>query len=138
MDTLAQRALEGLLRAEASVRRTLAAELGGAGLSASGFSILLLLRSAGGELEQRTLITQLGTSKANASELLTALQARELVRSRPLPRDRRARAVSLSARGRALIDSLLPAHAQRVAETFAVLDEDEKRSLAMICDKLAA
>ncbi|GAC1434129.1 MAG: hypothetical protein NVSMB51_00520 [Solirubrobacteraceae bacterium] len=138
MDTLAQRALEGLLRAEASVRRALVRELDGAGVSASGFSLLLLLRGAGGVLEQRSLIAGLGTSKANASELIATLQERELVRSRPSAGDRRARSVALTERGAQLIAELLPGHAERVARAFATLDEDDKRSLARICDKLAA
>ena len=37
-----------------------------------------------------------------------------------------------------LVDRLFPEHTGRVRDAFAVLDEDEKRSLASICRKLAA
>ncbi len=50
-DPLAHLALDSLLRAEASVRRRLTADLEREGLSASGFSVLVVLAAAGGELE---------------------------------------------------------------------------------------
>ncbi len=54
-DPLAHRALESLLRAEAALRRQLSADLRREGLSAPGFSLLVVLMTAGGELELRTL-----------------------------------------------------------------------------------
>jgi MarR family 2-MHQ and catechol resistance regulon transcriptional repressor len=137
-DPLAHRALDSLLRAEASVRRRLTADLEREGLSGSGFSVLILLSSAGGSLELRTLRHRLRTSKANATEIVTTLVARGFVDRTRLPQDRRAAAVALTDRGAELVDRLFPEHTERVAETFAVLDEDEKRVLADICRKLAA
>lgn len=137
-DPLAHRALESLLRAEASVRRRLSADLEREGLSASGFSVLVVLTTAGGELELRTLRHRLRTSKANATEVVSTLETRGLVVRRRLPADRRAASVTLTARGRELVDRLFPEHTERVSHAFAVLDEREKRSLAEICRKLAA
>jgi MarR family 2-MHQ and catechol resistance regulon transcriptional repressor len=137
-DPLAHRALDSLLHAEACVRRRLSAELERAGLSASGFSVLVLLRSADGEMEMRALRACLRTSKANASEVVSTLEARGLVQRRRLPRDRRTAAVALTPSGHALVERLFPEHTRRVADAFAVLDEAEKRSLAQICRKLAA
>ncbi len=73
-DPLAHRALDALVRAEASVRRALAVELEQEGLSAAGFSALVLLTSAGGRLELRTLRRRLRWSKANATEVTATLQ----------------------------------------------------------------
>ena len=137
-DPLAHRALESLLRAEASVRRTLTADLARSRLSAAGFSVLVVLATAGGELQLRALRRRLRTSKANASEVVTTLEARGLVTRARLADDRRAASVALTASGRDLVDRLFPEHTQRVALAFAVLDESEKRSLAQICRKLAA
>lgn len=137
-DPLAHRALESLLRAEASVRRRLSTDLKREGISASGFSVLVVLATAGGELELRALRRRLRTSKANATEVVSTLQQRGLVARRRLSADRRAAAVMLSAEGRDVVDRLFPDHTGRVQATFAVLDEDEKRSLASICRKLAA
>ncbi len=137
-DLLAHRALDSLLRAEASVRRRLSADLEREGLSATGFSVLVVLTIAGGELELRSLRARLRTSKANATEVVTTLESRGLVLRRRLPSDRRAASVSVTPHGAEIVDRLFPEHTERVAATFAVLDEDEKRSLATICRKLAA
>jgi MarR family 2-MHQ and catechol resistance regulon transcriptional repressor len=137
-DPLAHRALEALLQAETSVRRILASELERAGVSAAGFSALVVLTTAGGELGLRTLRRRLDWSKANATEVTLTLESRGLVTRRRLTTDRRATAVHLTPDGQALVERLFPGHADRVSTAFSRLDEDEKRSLALICRKLAA
>ena len=137
-DPLAHRALQALVRAEASVRRSLAADLEREGLSAAGFSALVVLTTAGGELELRTLRRRMGWSKANATEVTTTLEGRGLLVRRRHPSDRRAALVTLTATGAELVHRLFPEHAERVSATFAALDEHEKRSLTEICRKLAA
>ena len=124
--------------AEANVRRRLSLDLEREGLSSTGFFVLAVLETAGGELELRTLRRRLQTSKANATEVVDTLAARGLVSRHRLASDRRAVAVTLEPGGREIVDRLFPEHTQRVARTFAVLDEAEKRSLAQICRKLAA
>jgi MarR family 2-MHQ and catechol resistance regulon transcriptional repressor len=137
-DPLAHRALDSLLRAEASVRRRLSTDLEREGLSASGFSVLVVLTTAGGQLELRTLRRRLQTSKANATEVVTTLEHRGMVVRSRLAHDRRAAAVAMTPLGQELVDRLFPEHTARVQRAFAVLDEAEKRSLAEICRKLAA
>ena len=137
-DHLAHRALDSLLRAESRVRRRLTADLEREGLSGSGFTVLVELSAAGGELELRVLRLRLQTSKANATEIVTTLVGRGLVIRRRLPHDRRAASVLLTPAGAELVDRLFPEHTERVTQAFSVLDEDEKRSLAQICRKLAA
>jgi MarR family transcriptional regulator, 2-MHQ and catechol-resistance regulon repressor len=137
-EPLAHRALESLLRAEASVRRRLSAELEREGVSGSGFSVLVVLTIAGGELEMRGLRNRLQLSKATLSEVVSTLQSRRLVWRRRLLSDRRAASVVLTPEGSEIVERLFPEHSRRVADAFAVLDEDEKRSLASICRKLAA
>ena len=137
-DPLAHRALDSLLRAEASVRRRLSADLEREGLSASGFSVLVVLATAGGELELRALRLRLRTSKANATEVVTTLVSRGLVVRTRLPHDRRTAVVRLTDLGREIVDRLFPEHTERIERAFAVLDENEKVALAAICRKLAA
>lgn len=137
-DPLAHRALDGLLRAEAAVRRRLSADLEREGLSAAGFSVLVVLVTAGGEMELRGLRRRLDTSKANATEVVTTLANRGLVTRHRLAHDRRAAAVAITPLGAELVDRLFPEHAVRVSDTFAALDDGEKRTLAEICKKLAA
>ena len=137
-DPLAHRALQALLRAESSVRRALAAELEREGVSAAGFSALVVLTTAGGTIELRALRRRLGWSKANATEVTLTLQSRGLLRRRRLASDRRAAALDLTTQGRELVDRLFPEHSDRVTTAFSALDEDEKRSFADLCRKLAA
>ncbi len=137
-DPLAHRALQALVRAETSVRRVLATDLEREGVSAAGFSALVVLTTAGGSLELRTMRRRLDWSKANATEVTLTLEARGLVRRRRLEHDRRSSAVDLTPAGRDLVDRVFPGHADRVSTAFSSLDEEEKRSLATICRKLAA
>lgn len=137
-DPLAHRALQALFRAETSVRRSLAVALEREGVSAAGFSALVVLTTARGSLELRTLRRRLGWSKANATEVTLTLESRGLVRRRRLEHDRRAAALDLTPAGHSLVERLFPGHADRVSSAFAALDESEKRSLAEICRKLAA
>jgi DNA-binding MarR family transcriptional regulator len=138
VDPLAHRALESLLRAESAVRRRLAADLEREGISATGFSALVVLTTAGGSIELRTLRNRLRTSKANATEIVGTLVHRGLVTRERMTHDRRAAIVDLTERGQETVDRLFPEHTERVTAAFSALDEDEKRSLAAICRKLAA
>jgi MarR family 2-MHQ and catechol resistance regulon transcriptional repressor len=135
-DPLAHRALEALMRAEASVTRRLVAELERVGVSGTGFAMLVLLRSAGGRLDLRTLRRRLNLSKATATEVLDTLEKRGFASRRRLERDRRAVSVTLLEPGEALVTHAFPAHATRVREAFGPLDEAEKRQLAELCRKL--
>ena len=126
------------MRAESAVRRRLAIELEREGVSAAGFSELVVLTTAGGSLELKTLRRRLGWSKANATEVTGTLEARGLVTRSRLAADRRSAIVRLTPAGREIVERLFPAHSDRVSEAFGALDEGEKRSLAEICRKLAA
>ena len=137
-DPLAHRALQSLVRAEAAVRRRLAAELEREGVSAAGFSVLVVLTTAGGTLELKTLRRRLGWSKANATEVTATLAARDFVIRRRSPADGRIVLVDLSPAGRAVVERLFPAHSDRVARAFHALDEGEKRTFSELCRKLAA
>jgi MarR family transcriptional regulator, 2-MHQ and catechol-resistance regulon repressor len=137
-DPLAHRALDALLRAGTAVRRRLAAELEGEGVSAAGFSVLVVLTTAGGALELKTLRRRLGWSKANATEVTATLAARGLVLRRRAAADRRVVVVELTLPGQNLVDRVFPEHADRVRRAFGALDEEEKRSFTELCRKLAA
>jgi len=136
VDPLAHRALEALLRAEASLSRRLAADLDRIGVSATGFAMLVLLTTAGGRLELRAIRRRIGASKATATEVLDTLEKRGFVERSRLDSDRRAVSVAITAPGQNLVTHAFPAHAERVREAFGGLDETEKRVLAELCRKL--
>lgn len=136
IDPLAHRALEALVRAEASLSRRLAADLDRVRVSATGFAMLVLLRAAGGKLELRAIRRRLGASKATATEVLDTLESRGFVVRSRLENDRRAVSVALTQAGANIVTHAFPAHAERVRTLFGGLDEAEKRQLADICRKL--
>jgi MarR family 2-MHQ and catechol resistance regulon transcriptional repressor len=135
-DPLAHRALDALVRAETRLTRSLGHELERRGLSATAFSMLVVLESAGGSLELRTLRHRLSLSKANASEVTSALEGRGLVTRTRNRYDRRALTVTATAAGQEIVAELFPGHARRVRDAFTPLDEREKRELARLCRKL--
>jgi DNA-binding MarR family transcriptional regulator len=135
-DPLAHRALEALVRAETRVTRRLSQELERLGASATGFSMLVVLHSAGGSIELRVLRQRLGLSKANATEVARTLESRGLVSRVQSIRDGRAVVVNISQAGEALLTDAFPGHARRVRDAFTPLDEDEKRELTRLCRKL--
>ena len=135
-DPLAHRALDALMRAETRLTRRLGSELERRGLSATGFAMLVVLQSAGGCLELRTLRHRLNVSKANASEVTGTLESRGYIRRDRSLRDRRAVMIWITPSGEALLEELFPEHARRVRDAFTPLDDTEKRELARICRKL--
>ncbi|MEX0993829.1 MAG: MarR family transcriptional regulator [Solirubrobacterales bacterium] len=135
-DPLAHRALDALVRAETRLTRRLAAEVERRGLSATGFAMLVVLESAGGCLELRTLRHRLGFSKANASEVTGTLESRGFIRRERSMRDRRAVLIWITPVGEELMRELFPDHARRVRDAFTTLDDQEKRELARLCRKL--
>jgi MarR family transcriptional regulator, 2-MHQ and catechol-resistance regulon repressor len=135
-DPLAHRALEALVRAETRVTRRLAHELERLGVSATGFSMLVVLHSAGGAIELRLLRQRLGLSKANATEVVRTLDSRGLVSRIQSIRDGRAVVVNITVAGEALLEDAFPGHARRVRDAFTSLDEAEKRELTRLCRKL--
>jgi MarR family 2-MHQ and catechol resistance regulon transcriptional repressor len=135
-DPLAHRALEALMRAEATLTRELSADLERIGVSATGFAMMVLLTSAGGEAELRVMRRRLGVSKATATEVLDTLEKRGFVTRARLASDKRAVGVGLTSAGRNLVTHAFPAHADRVRDAFGVLSQAEKRQLASICRKL--
>src|SRR3954449_11614990 len=106
VDPLAHRALEALMRAEAHVRRGVAAEVARGGLSPGAFSVLVVLTTAGGELELRTLRRRLGWSKANATDVTAALERQGLVVRRRLASDRRTMTIGITASGAEMVQSV--------------------------------
>jgi MarR family 2-MHQ and catechol resistance regulon transcriptional repressor len=136
IDPLAHRALEALVRAESNLTRRLAADLERIGVSATGFTMLVLLTTAGGNIELRTMRRRLGASKATATEVLDTLETRGFVKRSRLESDRRAVVVALTQAGYNLVTHAFPAHAERVRKAFGVLVETEKRQLADLCRKL--
>jgi DNA-binding MarR family transcriptional regulator len=78
----------------------------------------------------------LNVSPTNISKLVDSLVADGFVRRTPLEIDRRKTWAELTEEGRELIEAVLPTIAQGVEETWAGLDDEEKRVLAHLLAKM--
>ena len=85
---------------------------------------------------QRDLAKKLLRSHPNVTLVLDNLSKRALVTRVRSDADRRMVNVSLTERGRALIEQVLPGHVTCIAELMSHLDPDEQRALATLCKKL--
>jgi DNA-binding MarR family transcriptional regulator len=82
-------------------------------------------------LSRRMLVTA-----GNLTGLVDRAERDAVVERRPDPDDRRLSRVWLTERGRDLVQSLLPAHAQHVTELLSALDATERRDLRRLLGRL--
>ncbi len=114
----------------AEVRRRLADEC-----TMPRFDLLANLHREDGQtlaaLSRRMLVTA-----GNLTGLVDRAERDGMVQRKPDASDRRLSRVHLTAKGRELVEALLPAHAQRVADLLSSLDAAERRELRRLLGKL--
>jgi DNA-binding MarR family transcriptional regulator len=82
-------------------------------------------------LSRRMLVTA-----GNLTGLVDRAERDSVVERRPDPSDRRLSRVWLTVKGRELVQTLLPAHADHVSELLGALDAAERRDLRRLLGKL--
>jgi DNA-binding MarR family transcriptional regulator len=87
---------------------------------------------------QIAIIRQSALDKMTVSASLKKLVAYGLVKRNEHKQDTRAKVVSLTAKGKALISGLVPIIEAIDAEFFGVLDKNEQRSLLEVFNKLSS
>lgn len=109
-----------------------------AGLAPGDFDVLAALRRSGpphalsnGELARTTLVTAGAVTKR-----IDRLAAAGLVTRATDPDDARGRVVTLTGRGRRLVDRLIRVHLGNEAAILDALDEKERGQLAALLGKL--
>jgi DNA-binding MarR family transcriptional regulator len=119
-------------QAEAQMRRD-------NGLTMARYDVLAHLDTAGGRLGLTDLAASVLLSQSGLSKLLDRMQAADLVRRDPDPRDGRAAFASITPRGRSLVTKARHSHHQFVRQAFAeALDDDDLDDLARILDRIGA
>ena len=123
-----------LLRAAESVTTRVHAVLP-ADLTVTQFAVLEVLFHLG-PLCQSQLAAKLLKSTANLTLVIANLEKAGLIKRIRQPEDMRFITISLNPRGRALIASLFPKVAARIADEFSVLDPQEKTEFGRLAKKL--
>jgi DNA-binding MarR family transcriptional regulator len=123
------RALLEWLRASEAVWHASQAFFGRWELSPSQFNILNLLGDQPAGLSQTELSRELITHRSNVTGLVDRLEKRELVTRRESATDRRAWRVTLTARGKALLQEILPQYYAVAEEVWG--DVNVKRAETM-------
>ncbi|MHA6617184.1 MarR family winged helix-turn-helix transcriptional regulator [Pseudonocardia sp. DLS-67] len=88
-----------LRRAHSRAARAFAGALAPLGIEGRHFGVLLILAGDGPQT-QRDLVERVGSDRVSMMRIVDDLEARELAVRRPVPGDRRLRAVELTDRGR--------------------------------------
>lgn len=121
----------------AHVAEAFKARLEPLGLHPRATAVLLALAANDGQ-SQRELYERLGLHRNVMVTLIDTLEAERLVERRPHPDDRRAFAVSLTARARELIPALDEAGRELEDEVTASLSDDEREALRRMLRRLSA
>src|SRR5262245_52826733 len=102
------------------------------------YHVLFRLASAEGPLSQQELTLDAGLDAAGVSRLVARMAGEKLVTIKVDARDRRRRLVRLTAKGRALEESLSPLVDAAVRNMVPGLGEDEERLLLAMLDRAVA
>ena len=98
-----------------------------------------LLRIYGNpDVDQNTLAALLALDRTTISSLVFGLEKRGLIERAVNKKDRRARAVRLTRRGRAVVEKLRPVAAAAQQNILSVLSESERKQLVVMLQRVIA
>ncbi len=124
-----------LTRAAESVSDRVNRHLNDYGLTPSQFGVLEALYHLG-TLSQVEVAHKLLLSTGNITTVLQNLQKCGLIERQRDPDDQRYVRVSLTAKGRARVTEVLPAHVATIVEDLSILAPAEQETLAHLCRKV--
>ncbi len=108
------------------------------GITLPRFDLLAQLDRAEDGLTMGELSSRLMVSNGNVTGLTDRLVLEGLVSRTPLPGDRRTSLVRLTPKGKAVFDTMTPAHAAWVDDMLGGMDRDDKAALLGLLAKLKA
>jgi DNA-binding MarR family transcriptional regulator len=136
VDLSAMAAVSNLYRAAGVVRnhfeRTVLAEQG---LTWTGWVVLWVVW-VWEEIESRHAASEAGISKSTLTGVVGTLHGRGLLRRRPYPADGRRVLLSLTPKGKQLMDDLFPDFNRHEAQAVSCLDAEERDLLARALRKI--
>lgn len=139
MEPGAVRGMVRLLRVGSDLLTAFERLLGRYGLSQGRFLTLLVLnRTPETPLAPSEISAKVGVARATMTRLLDGLARDGLVRKSPHAEDRRRLELTLTARGRGLLEEILPGYWRRVAGLMGGLTLSERELLYALLDKVAS
>lgn len=124
-----------MLRVTHKVQRSEIAHLAEYNLTLPQFDVLTQLHREEG-ITQQTLADRLLVTKGNVCGLMERMLEQGLVERRPDPNDRRAYMLYLTARGRQLIETVLPTLGEVVTARLGGLDSAKQKQLLELLSQL--
>ncbi len=124
-----------LLRVHDRVQKAETAHLAKYNLTLPQFDVLAQLNHEEG-ITQQALADRLFVTKGNVCGLMDRMMEQGLVERRADPNDRRAYSLHLTAKGKELIEKVLPAHSQVVASQIGHLEPEKQRQLLGLLGEL--
>ncbi|PAB60372.1 MarR family winged helix-turn-helix transcriptional regulator [Anaeromicrobium sediminis] len=106
------------------------------GLTHSQFGVLEVLYHKG-DLRISEIIEKILSTGGNMTVVIDNLQKNDLVKRISDPKDRRATLISITDKGRKLLDDLFPKHVEEIREIFDGLTKEEKKILIMLLKKMS-
>ena len=106
------------------------------GLTFSQFAVLEVLYHKG-DLRVSEIIEKILSTGGNMTVVIDNLAKDNLVKRYTDPEDRRASLISITEKGRKLMNEIFPKHVENVDEIFSVLSVEEKYSLISLLKKLS-
>lgn len=111
-------------------------------LSKHGFSqgrfltLMVMNREPDGTFSPSELAAKVGVTRATMTGLLDGLDAEKLIVRDPHEKDRRKISVRLTLHGRRTLEQMLPDYYRRTSKVMANLDDDERRQLVSLLEKV--
>jgi DNA-binding MarR family transcriptional regulator len=143
LDPSATEAFLHLLRTGDEAFRFVESHLAGHHVSQGRFSVLMSLwrgcrqrQNCEPALSPAELADRTGVTRATVTGLVDTLERDGLVTRTPDPADRRMMAVRLTPKGERLLMKILPSHFQHMAWLMEPLDEDERRTMVRLLNKI--
>jgi len=140
MDPSACEVFINLLRTGDEVFRLMHAHYHGHSISQGRFVVLIMLfdelAGCSSAHTPAELAEQAGVTRATMTGLIDTLERDGLVHREPDLADRRRLSVSLTKKGDTFIKALLPVHFRRITELMSPLNENERKTLVRLLNKI--
>ena len=88
-----------------------------------------------GDLRICAIIEKILTTSGNITVVIKNLEKDGLVKKNMDPKDKRSTIISITDKGKKIIENILPSHIENISEIFSVLTDEEKITLKNILKK---